>query len=257
MTSPQRDRTVQSVSRTFEVLEAIGRLGGAASLSEIAAVVGRPAPSVHRLVRTLVPLGYVRQDASRRYALAPGLIRLGDIAARQFGSSANPMLASVVETIGESANMAIMDGTHALYVAQVAGRHALRMFTEVGRQVPLHSTGVGKALLAQLPEPEAAALVTSTGMATITDHTVTEPGQLLAELVAGRALGYFVETGEQEIGVSCVAVPVLGAPTLTAISISAPSSRVTPDVTRRAATALRAAARTMAEQFTAESGAAS
>jgi IclR family transcriptional regulator, acetate operon repressor len=254
VTGPQRDRNVQSVARTFEVLEAIALLGGAATLSEIAAAVGRPAPSVHRLVRTLVPLGYVRQDANRRYALAPGLIRLGDSAARQFGSSANPVLTGLVDAIGESANMAILDGTHALYVAQVAGRHSMRMFTEVGRRVPLHSTGVGKALLAQLPDSEATALLTSTGMGIITDHTVTELDDLRQELEAGRALGYFVDSGEQEIGVSCVAVAVPGAPTLTAISVSGPTPRMTPDVTRRAAAALRAAAGTMGNEFAATPG---
>ncbi len=251
--SPQRDRSVQSVGRAFEVLEAIAYLGGAASLSEIAAAVGRPAPSVHRLVRTLVPLGYVRQDHLRRYALAPGLIKLGDTAARQFGISANPVLTGLVDLIGESANMAILDGTHALYVAQVAGRHALRMFTEVGRRVPLHSTGVGKALLAQLPDTEMAALLKSTGMPTITDQTMTDADQLRQELVGGRALGYFTDTGEQEIGVSCVAVPVPDAPGLTAISISAPTPRMTPDVTRRAAAALRSAAQAMTDRFAAES----
>ncbi len=251
MTGPQRDSSVQSVGRTFEVLEAIARLGGAASLSEIAAAVGRPAPSVHRLVRTLVPLGYVRQDASRRYALAPGLIRLGDAAARQLGIAANPVLTGLVDAIGESANMAVLDGTHALYVAHVAGRHAMRMFTEVGRRVPLHSTGVGKALLAQLPESEAATLLTSSGMSSITDHTVTEVDQLLHELSGGSALGYFVDSGEQEIGVSCVAVPVPGAPVPTAISISAPTPRMTPDITRRSAAVLRAAAESLAAQFAA------
>lgn len=250
--SPQRDRSVQSVGRAFEVLEALAVLGGAASLAEIALAVSLPAPSVHRLVRTLVPLGYVRQDQFRRYVLAPGLIRLGDTAARQLGISANPLLTGLVDAIGESANMAILDGTHALYVAQVSGRHAMRMFTEVGRRVPLHSTGVGKALLAQLLETEVAVLLKSTGMPTITDHTVTEPDQLRQELVGGRALGYFLDNGEQEIGVSCVAVPVPGAPTLTAISISGPTPRMTPDVTRRAAAALRSAAEAMTEQFTAE-----
>jgi IclR family acetate operon transcriptional repressor len=243
---------VQSVGRAFEVLEAIALAGGAASLSELAAAVRRPAPSVHRLARTLVSLGYVRQDSSRRYALAPGLIRLGDSAARQFGSWANPVLADLVDALGESANMAILEGTHALYVAQVAGRHAMRMFTEVGRRVPLHSTGVGKALLAQLPEREAAAVLKATGMATITDHTVTAPDQLLLELAAGRALGYFTDTGEQEVGVSCVAVPVPAAPALTALSISAPSPRITPDVTRRAAAALQSAAQSMADQIAQE-----
>ena len=250
--SSQASVGVQSVGRAFEVLEAIAGAGRASSLSEIAAAVARPAPSVHRLVRTLVALGYVRQDSSRRYALAPGLIRLGDSAARQFGVWASPVLAGLVDVIGESANMAILEGTHALYVAQVAGRHAMRMFTEVGRRVPLHSTAVGKALLAQLPEEDVAVVLKSTGMHTITDHTITEQDVLQQEIVAGRTLGYFTDNGEQEVGVSCVAVAVPETPALTAISFSAPSPRMTPDVTRRAAAALRSAAQTLADQFVTE-----
>jgi len=69
---------VQSVQRAFEILEVMADGSASAlTLSEIATATGRPAPSIHRLIRTLVDLGYVRQDPFRRYALAPGLIRLG------------------------------------------------------------------------------------------------------------------------------------------------------------------------------------
>lgn len=240
--------SIQSVERAFEVLEILASKGVPLTISEIAAVTDRPPPSVHRLVRTLLLLGYVRQDPSRRYALAPGLIRLGDGAARQYGTWANPILADLVELIGESANMAILDGAHALYVAQVSGRHSMRMFTEVGRRVPLHSTGVGKALLSQLPEDEVARILKLAGMPTITERTITDPDVLMQELAAGRVLGYMTDEGEQEVGVFCVAVPVPGAPALTAISFSAPSPRLTPDVVRRAAAALRSAAPTLADR---------
>jgi IclR family transcriptional regulator, acetate operon repressor len=245
------DGGVQTVERAFEVLELIARRGGELSLREITAATGRPAPSVHRLVRTLVALGYLRQEASRRYALAPGLIRLGDSAARQYGTWANPILADLVEKVGESANMAILDGAHALYVAQVAGHHSMRMFTEVGRRVPLHSTGVGKALLSQLPDDEIERLLGMSGMPRITDRTITSTPVLKQQLDAGRSLGYATDDGEQEVGVSCVAVPVPGAPTLSAISISAPAPRMTPDLVHRAAAALRAAAQTLADRFAA------
>ena len=244
--------SIQSVERAFEVLEVMAGRGGALTISEIAAATGRPPPSVHRLVRTLVLLGYVRQDASRKYALAPGLIRLGDGAARQYGTWAKPVLAGLVDVIGESANMAVLEGSHALYVAQMAGRHAMRMFTEVGRRVPLHSTGVGKALLSQLGDDEARRALKLAGMPAITDHTISDLEVLIQELAAVRALGYATDEGEQEVGVSCVAVPVPGTPALTAISFSAPSPRMTPDVIRRAAAALRSAAQTLADRSTAE-----
>ena len=140
--------------------------------------------------------------------------------------------------------MAIIEGTHALYVAQVAGRHSMRMFTQIGRRVPLHSTGVGKALLLPAARPGGAEHPAARpGMPAATDRTITDPEALLRELAAGRALGYVSEDGEQELGVSCVAVPVPGAPVLTAISFSGPGPRMTSDVVRRAATALQARGR--------------
>jgi len=69
---------VQSIARVFDLLEAMTDLGGIATLSELAQRSGLPVPTIHRLVRTLVDLGYVRQEPSRAYALAPRLVRLGD-----------------------------------------------------------------------------------------------------------------------------------------------------------------------------------
>jgi IclR family transcriptional regulator, acetate operon repressor len=243
---------VQSVERAFDVLEALAGSGGELSLSEIAAVTGMPGGSIHRLIRTLVRLGYVRQEPTRRYGLAVGLVRLGDSAAKRLGTWAQPVLAGLVEQIGESANLAILEGSHALYVAQAPGRHAMRMFTEVGARVHLHCTGVGKALLAQLPDHEVAKILDLSGMPALTDHTITDPRVLLRELAATRARGYALDEGEQEAGVSCVAVPVPEAPVLTAISFSAPAPRLTPDVVRRAVPALQDAARTLTERFTSD-----
>ena len=240
---------VQSVGRAFEILEVIAGQGGELSLSEIAASVGLPAPSAHRLLRTLVSLGYLRQETSRRYALAPRLIRLGEAAAKQFGAWGYPVLTGLMEAIGESANMAILDGSNAIYVAQVAGRHSMRMFTEVGRRVPLHATGVGKALLTQLPDDEILRILDLAGMPTVTPHTITDPAVMLQDVRASRIRGYSTDDGEQEVGVSCVSVPVPNAPALTAISISAPTPRMTPDVVRQAAVALREAAATMTARF--------
>lgn len=248
---------VQSVERAFEILEVIAKNGGELSLSEIAAGTHMPAASIHRLIRTLVSLGYVRQETSRRYGLAVGLIRLGDGAAKRLGTWARPVLASLVEKIGETANLAILEGSHALYVAQAPGRHSMRMFTEVGARVHLHSTGVGKALLAQLTDDEVARILELGGMPAVTDHTITDPNVLRHDLAVTRARGYAIDDGEQETGVSCVAVPVLGAPVLTAISFSAPSPRLTPDVIRRAAPALLDAAETLTNRLIAERAVAS
>ena len=155
---------VQSLERAFDLLERMADAGGEVGLSELSAASGLPLPTIHRLMRTLVTCGCVRQQPNRRYALGPRLIRLGESAARLLGTWARPYLAELVEATGETANMALLDGDEAVYVAQVPSRHSMRMFTEVGRRVLPHSTGVGKALLALLPQAEARALLARTGM---------------------------------------------------------------------------------------------
>jgi IclR family acetate operon transcriptional repressor len=100
------------------------------------------------------------------------------------------------------------------------------MFTEVGRRVNPHCTGVGKALLAQLPDTAASDIIGRTGMPAHTPHTITDAAALLEELGKIRRRGYALDDEEQEIGVRCVAVPLTGTPTLAAISISGPQGRL-------------------------------
>jgi DNA-binding IclR family transcriptional regulator len=83
------------------------------------------------------------------------LIRLGETATAMLGSLAKPHLAGLVELTGETSNMAVLEGDTVVYLEQVPGRHAMRMFTEPGRRVEPHCTAVGKAMLAQLPEARA------------------------------------------------------------------------------------------------------
>ncbi|MEU5545260.1 IclR family transcriptional regulator [Streptomyces sioyaensis] len=217
---------VQSLERAFDLLERMADAGGEVGLSELSSSSGLPLPTIHRLMRTLVACGYVRQQPNRRYALGPRLIRLGESASRLLGTWARPFLARLVEETGETANMALLDGDEIVYVAQVPSRHAVRMFTEVGRRVLPHSTGVGKALLAHHSPEEVRALLGRTGMPAATEKTITDPDRFLEALADVHRLGYAVDDNEQEIGVRCLAVPVPNSPTSAAISISGPTGRV-------------------------------
>lgn len=232
---------VQSVERAFELLELIARAGGEAALSEIAAETSLPLPTIHRLLRTLVGIGYVRQLANRRYSLGPRLIRLGEVANRQLGALSTPILKSLVNELGESANIAVLDGDMVTYISQAQSPHSMRMITEVGRRSSLHGTGVGKAILAELDDERVQRLVNQAGMRPNTPKTISSMSQLFNELDAIRARGYAIDEEEQELGVRCLAMAVPGAPTPMAISISGPITRVTEDFAARAIPHLRSA----------------
>jgi IclR family transcriptional regulator, acetate operon repressor len=238
-----RQGGVQSVERAFQLIEQIAAGDGSIGLSRLAAVTGLPLPTIHRLLRTLIRLGYVRQEESRRYVLGPRLIFLGEAATRSLGAWSAGRLRELAAETGESANLAVLQGDEVLYVAQVAGGHSMRMFTEPGRRVMPHCTAVGKVLLAALPEAQVRAILTRTGMVRYTPATVVRIDDLVASLAEVRALGYAIDDGEQEVGVRCVAARVPDAPALTAVSVSGPLARltdaalakITPSVLRSAA----------------------
>jgi IclR family acetate operon transcriptional repressor len=247
MSSP--DGGVQSLERAFLLLELMAEDGGEVALSRLAADSRLPLSTIHRLVRTLVARGYVRQLPSRRYVLGPRLIHLGESSSRTLGTWARPHLSDLVDATGETANLAMLDGDRVVYVAQVPSRHSMRMFTEVGRRVHLHCTGVGKALLSQLPAPTARDLLVRGGMPSRTPLTVTDPDELMAQLPQIAAQGYAVDDGEQETGVRCIAVPVPGGPLMTAISVSGPEGRVSMDSVSVIVTQLRATAAALAAEL--------
>ncbi|KAD4060049.1 helix-turn-helix domain-containing protein [Arthrobacter yangruifuii] len=232
---------VQSVERVFELLERIADAGGAVTLSELAASAELPLPTIHRLLRTLVGLGYARQLPNRRYALGPKLIRLGEGANQQLGALAMPQLKSLADELGETSNMAVLDADMVVYIAQVPSRHSMRMFTEVGRRVHTHDTGVGKAILAQLPDEQVRGIVGRAGMPTPTGRSLGSTEALLADLGGIRERGYSVDEQEQELGVRCFAMAVPNAPTPAAVSVSGPISRVDEAFAERAVPLLRAA----------------
>ncbi|SDG17720.1 IclR family transcriptional regulator, acetate operon repressor [Sinosporangium album] len=238
--------TVQAVDRALDVLEALAAHGGEAGLSEIAARTGLPYGTIHRLLRTLLARGYVRQESDKRYALGSALVRLGGTAERMVAVWAQPYLARMVEMSGETANFAVLEGDFVVYVAQVPSPRRLRMFAEVGRRVLPHCTAVGKVLLADRTDAEVTALVGRTGMPRRTANTLTDLPAVLAELTAVRGRGYALDLGEEEIGVHCMAVPVRdGARVIGAMSVSGPAERI--DVLDRAD--LAESMRGIAEEF--------
>ncbi len=223
---------VQSVRRTFALLEVLAE-HGPMTLSRLAAESRLPLTTIHRLIGTLVGLGYVREESAKQYALGPRMIHLGERSTRSLSTWALPHLAGLVDELGETANLAMLEGDEIVYVAQAPSRHSMRMFTEVGRRVPPHCTAVGKALLAQLPDAQVVAIVRRGGLPRRTKNTITTLDGLTRELATVRRQGFAIDNGEQEVGVRCVAVALAGTSARIAISVSGPAPRMTKDAVRR------------------------
>ena len=221
---------VKSVGRALDVLDALAASQEQLGIRELSAVTDLPSATVHRLVGTLVERGYVRQDpATRRYMLGAQLMRLGSSAGRLLGAWVTPLLGQLVSASGESANLAVLESDQVAYVAQVPSPQRMRLFTEVGNRVPVHSTAVGKVLVAFRPRSVATEIVTRQGLPARTSHTITDADAFFAELDCVVERGYATDEQEEDEGVRCVAVPVFGVGDgIAAVSLSGPASRFDP-----------------------------
>lgn len=249
MTGPAPRRTVQSVERVFALLELIMDLDRTVSLSELASSTSLPLPSIHRLLRALVPMGYIKQLPNHRYMLGPGLIRIGATASKQLSALAQPWLTELADRLGETSSLALLDGDMVLYVAQAPSVQTMRMFTDVGHRVHAHDSGVGKAILAQLSDDAVRRIVARAGMPTPTERSIGKIEALISDLETIRIRGYSIDDGEQYVGVRCLAVAVPGAATPTAISVSGPTARVDDSFTQGAVPILHEAARSIGESL--------
>lgn len=225
---------VQSVDRALDVLEALSD-GRPRGVSELVRVTGLPLGTVHRLLATLSARGYVRQDHERRYAVGPAALRLADAGEQSLAAVGRPFAVRLTAITGETVNVAVLQGSEMVYIAQSPSPHSLRIFAEVGRRVPLSSTAVGKAVLSGLDTRRAVALLETGPRPASTPKTLTAIPELVEELARVRQQGYAVDEEEQELGVRCVAALIpAGGVVHAAISVSGPTERFTLDAARAA-----------------------
>jgi IclR family acetate operon transcriptional repressor len=228
----RRERTgVQSVERTLDILESLVEFATEVGLVEISQAVGLPLATVHRLLGTLIQRGYVKQNQqNRKYALGFRALQIGHDMRQRFSlrREARPFLHSLVQHVGESANLAVLDDGEVVYIDQAQSSRILRMFTQVGNRLPAHTTGSGKALLAYLAPDIVDGILRRSGMAARTPRTITDPAAFRQELVKTRDRGYAIDDEEQEEGVRCLAVPVRDASgqVVASLSVSGPVTRL-------------------------------
>lgn len=202
------------------------------TLSELGRLAGVPAPTALRLLRALQEASYVEVDQDGRYRLGIQCLVLGSTYMENLDlrSEARVELENLAEETGETVHLGVPDGTEVVYVDKVETSHSVRMYSRVGASSPMYSSGIGKAILSEA-ETDLITAVTAAGMPRRTDNTITDPERLQTELDEIRERGYAVDDVENEEGIRCAAAAVLradGTP-LAAVSISGPTTRITPE----------------------------
>ncbi len=211
-------------SRALALLGAFDEQHRRLTLTELAQRAGLPVPTTHRLVGELVAWGALARTASGEYVVGRRLWDLGLLAPVQTGlrQLASPFLHDIYAATLATVHLAVRDGVEVLYLDRLAGHASVPVVSTVGSRLPLHSTGVGKVLLAHAPpDVQAAALAR---LVRVTPYTITQPGTLRRQLARVVRDGYATTVEEMSLGACSVAVPIRrGEDVVAALGIVVPS----------------------------------
>lgn len=221
---------VQSVARAAEIIKCFIKtpeLG----ISEIAAEMNLNKSTVFGLVNTLASYGYLEQvESSKKYRLGITLFELGNLALSRIDvrNEAREMCASLVSKYPGTIHIATHSDGEVVYIEKLEQENFLIQSSKVGMRAPMYCTGVGKAMLAFLPEEYLTSYVFNKPLKKITENSITKKDALRKELKVIRESGIAVDREEFESGLTCIAVPVLNnmGTAEIAISISFPYGRI-------------------------------
>ncbi|NGM69132.1 IclR family transcriptional regulator [Natronolimnobius sp. AArcel1] len=218
------ESSVRSVRRTFTILEVIQELNGA-SVAEIAKRVDIGQSAVYNYLTTLTREEYV-DKVGDEYHLGLSFFGLGAHARNRtpIYDSAQPQVDELADETGHLVNLCIETDGHGTYLYQSRGENGIDIDVHEGQPVPLHSTALGKAILAFRPSEEVTAIIDQHGLPATTEHTITDQTELHAELEQVRNRRYAVGQEEWRNGLRSLAVPIVDAHgrSIAAVGIACP-----------------------------------
>lgn len=223
---------VKSVDRALTIIQLVSKRKEGLGVTELAALLEINKSSVFKLLSTLVHHGFIEQDTeTKRYRLGYKYLELSSILLESIDlrSQASPFLKELEQLTNEVIHLVVYDQGEAVYIEKLEGNETLRTHSQIGRRAPIHCTSVGKAILAHLSEGEVHSILDKHGLPKHTDHTITDKEKFLEELKKVNREGYAVEIEENEVGISCIAVPIFDhrGRITAAVSISGPTLRMT------------------------------
>lgn len=252
----KRGDHVQALSRALAILKLLADQEDGAKLTDVARAVGLAASTTHRLLTTLQRDRFVVFDAeTAHWCIGVQSFIVGNAfrhSRQDLVRIARPYLRRLVDLSGETANLAVEDEGMAVYLAQAESRQTMRAIVKAGGRVLMHSSALGKVMLASRPRSFVDKVILQHGLNGFTEKTIVEEAQLFRELVMLQNQQFGVDDEEYALGLRCVASAIYdheGVP-VAAVSVSGPTLRVT----RERVPELGAIVRSIAQGLSAEIG---
>jgi IclR family KDG regulon transcriptional repressor len=232
-----------AVGRAFSILEFLNSSQRGWNISEMSRKLRIPKSTTHVLVSTLDQLGYIRRyQSSRRFQLSPKMFGLGRDALRTLPlpEIAIPHLQWLVQSTRLAAHVGILEKRQVVFIQKVEGPGIIKFDTYIGKCSELHCTALGKSLLAFQSEETIQAILSKYSFHRFTKKTISTQAALLEELSRVRQNGYSMDNEEEELGVRCIASPILVAgKAAAAVSVTGTTSQIYPEVVDKLITTIK------------------
>lgn len=219
-----------TVGKALDVLEQVADFGRPVRFVEVLAASAYPKPTLYRFLQTLTNQGMLTYDPERQtYAPGARLVRLAHSAWQQssLAQVASPHLQTLSEATGETVHLAQLDAGQVLYLDKRNAKQPVEMYSQAGKVGPAYCTGVGKVMLAFLPDDLANNLIDQQSFHAFTENTLKDAQAMRVEIADIRAHGYGFDREEHEPGIICVAMPILAATgrVIGALSVTSTTAR--------------------------------
>jgi DNA-binding IclR family transcriptional regulator len=249
---------VQSLGRAFAILEQVARHREGIGLAELSKLVGLHNSTTFHLAKTMVSLGYIRQERdSKRYRIGRPLFALAASALDEIEmvNVATPIMEDLSRDTGESSHFAVRMGDAVVVIARTSGPGAFQLTDRVGVVRPAHCTALGKIILAALRPDQLKRFLERVELTPSTKKSITDPNVLLREIAEVRRSAVAIDDGEFNAEVRCMAVPVYNftGDVVGALGISGPIWRMTDQVMSARARIMKTAANRLSAEFGADS----
>jgi len=223
--------SLKSVEKALSIIGSFSMDKPEISVGEFVEKLSMPKVSVYRFLRVLSKKGFINQNKhTKKYRLGLKLFEFGSIVLKNFDfrEVAFPLITELSKQSAETVHLGVLDAKQVVSIESVESNQALRISMPIGKRVYLHSTGVGKAILAFLNDEQIREVVHQKGLPGFTENTITDFDRLMKEVQIIRDRGYAIDNEENESGVRCVATPVLDPHQrfVASVSVSGPSVRI-------------------------------
>ena len=244
--------TIKSLDRAIQILEHLSKAQDGMQLSQIAQEMKQSPATLYRVLVTFEGRGLVEFDPDRQvWNVGPKAFVIGARYLRRTSlvERARPVLRKLKEQTGETANLGIEKSGQVLFLSQIETYQNIRAFFPPGTLSPMHASGIGKALLAQMDEAQFNRWSRHNILKPFTRFTIAEKGQLKDELARIKRNGFALDNEEKNIGMRCIAAPVfdMNGEAVAAISVSGPTSRIDQEAIEALSSAVIAAAKTLTQ----------